>query len=212
MSATAIKICGLTTTEALDAAIAARADYAGLNFYPPSPRNLSLDQAASLAARSGEAIQRVGVFVDPNDALLAASIAAGRLQALQLHHVTAKRRGEIAYRFGLPVWAVIEVRSSADLAARGHLDQADRVLYDAKTPMDAALPGGMGLVFDWALLDGLEHPLPWGLAGGLTAHNVGEAVRRTGAPLVDTSSGVESSPGAKDPAKISAFCAAARAA
>lgn len=210
MPATAIKICGLTTAHALDAAIAARADYAGFNFYPPSPRNLALEQAAALAARCGEAIQRVGVFVDPDDALLAASIAAGQLHALQLHQTSAKRRGEIAWRFGLPVWAVIEVRSAGDLAARSHLDQADRVIYDAKTPMGAALPGGMGLVFDWGLLEGLKQPLPWGLAGGLTAQNVGEAIRLTGAPLVDTSSGVETAPGVKDLALIAAFCAAVR--
>ncbi len=209
MSATAIKICGITTAEALDAAIAARADYAGFNFFPPSPRNLALDQAAALAARSGEAIERVGVYVDPDDTLLAASIAAGRLQALQLHHVDARRRGEIAYRFGLPVWAVVEVRKAGDLAARHHIAAADRILYDAKTPGGTALPGGMGLAFDWTLLEGLTHPLPWGLAGGLTPDNVGEAIRRTGAPLVDTASGVESAPGVKNVDRIAAFCKAA---
>ncbi|MGH6785784.1 MAG: phosphoribosylanthranilate isomerase, partial [Novosphingobium sp.] len=144
-------------------------------------------------------------------ALLGEAVAAGRLGAIQLHRVTAARRGEVKARFGLPVWAVVEVAKPGDLAARHHLEAADRVLYDAKTPKDA-LPGGMGLAFDWTMLAGLAQPLPWGLAGGLSPANVAEAVRISCAPLVDVSSGVESAPGVKDPALIAAFCKAARAA
>lgn len=209
MPALAIKICGITTSDTLDAAIRAGADYVGFNFFPPSPRHLKLTDAAALAARAEGRITRVGVFVDPSDDLLRDAIGAGRLDAVQLHRVTAARRAATMQQFRLPVWAVVEVSKPGDLAARGHLEAADRVIYDAKTPKNAALPGGMGLVFDWSLLSGLSHPWPWGLAGGLTPDNVAEAVRLTGAPLVDTSSGVESAPGVKDVDKIAAFCKAA---
>ncbi len=211
MPAPSIKICGVTTPAALDAAITGRAEYVGLMFFEPSPRNLSFERAAALAQRAGKAIGRVGVFVDPSDDLLRQAIDAGRLDALQLHRVTAARRAEIRARFGLPVWAVIEVAGPADLAARGHLEAFDRVIYDAKTPKNA-LPGGMGLAFDWSMLAGLAHSGPWGLAGGLGPDNVAEAIRVTGAPLVDASSGLESAPGQKDPALIRAFIQAARAA
>ena len=211
MTGLAIKICGIDSAAALDAAISARADFVGLNFYPPSPRFRSSAEAAALAARAAGRVTMIGVFVDPDDALLRDAIAAGRLDAVQLHRVSAARRAEVRARFRLPVWAVVEVAQRSDLAARHHLDAADRVLYDAKTPA-GALPGGIGLAFDWSMLAGLVHPLPWGLAGGLSPTNVAEAVRTTGTPLVDTSSGVESAPGIKDPAKIAAFCAAGRAA
>lgn len=211
MAATEIKICGITAPGALDAAIAARADHVGLMFYAPSPRNLDFAQAKALADRSGHAISRVGVFVDPTDDLLRDAIAAGRLDGLQVHRVTAARRAEIRARFGLPVWAVVEVSKPADLAARHHMESCDRVIYDAKTPK-GTLPGGMGLAFDWSMLTGLSHVLPWGLAGGLSAVNVAEAIRTTGTQLVDASSGLERAPGVKDPDKIRAFVAAARAA
>jgi phosphoribosylanthranilate isomerase len=211
MPVTKVKICGVTTPVALEAAVAAHADYVGLMFFAPSPRNLSLAQASALAAQSGAAIERVGVFVDPADDLLRDAIAAGRLDALQVHRVTAARRAEIAARFGLPVWAVVEVSEPTDLAARHHLEACDRVIYDAKTPL-GGLPGGMGLAFDWSMLAGVSHALPWGLAGGLGPANVAEAIHVTGAPLVDASSGLESAPGVKDPDKIRAFVAAARAA
>jgi phosphoribosylanthranilate isomerase len=210
MTAPAIKICGVSSPDALDAAIAGRADYVGLVFFGASPRNLSLDGARALADRSGKAIARVGVFVDPSDDLLSEAIAAGRLSALQLHRVNAARRAEVRARFGLPVWTVIEVSGPKDLAARGHLEAFDRVIYDAKTPSGSALPGGMGLAFDWGLLAGLAQPAPWGLAGGLNPDNVAEARRITRAPLVDASSGLESAPGVKDVARIRAFIEAAR--
>lgn len=209
MPAPAIKICGLTTPETLEAAIAGRADYAGFNFYPPSPRFVAFERVAELAARAGSRIGRVGVFVDPDDTTLRDAIAAGRLDAVQVHRVTAARRAAIKARFGLPVWAVLEVAAPRDLAACNHYEAFDRLIYDAKTPR-GSLPGGMGLSFDWTMLAGARHPGPWGLAGGLTPANVAEAVRLTGAPLVDCSSGVETAPGVKDPALIATFCAAAR--
>jgi phosphoribosylanthranilate isomerase len=210
MPAPAIKICGVNTPEALDASIAARADYVGFNFYPSSPRFLTLGDAAELGARAAGRIAKVGVFVDPDDGTLAEAIAAARLDAVQLHRVTAARRAEVRQRFGLPVWAVIEISRPADLAACGHLDSFDRVIFDAKTPR-GALPGGMGLSFDWEWLSGVSMPGPWGLAGGLSPENVAQAVRITRAPLVDACSGIESAPGVKAVDRIAAFCKAARA-
>ncbi|MFC0588028.1 phosphoribosylanthranilate isomerase [Novosphingobium aquiterrae] len=209
MPAPLIKICGISTVETLEAAIAARADFAGLMFYAPSPRVVSAEQAARLAEQAGSRIGRVGVFVDPDDDLLGDAVAAGRLDAIQLHRVSAARRAEVRQRFGLPIWAVLEVAGPGDLAALGHYDSFDRLIYDAKTPRNA-LPGGMGLSFDWTMLRAARHPGPWGLAGGLSAANVAEAVRITGAPLLDVSSGVETAPGVKDVDLIAAFCQAAR--
>lgn len=211
MAVPAIKICGISTPETLEATIAAQADYVGLMFYPPSPRFVSANLAASLAGQAGSRIGKVGVFVDPSDAALADAIAAGRLDALQLHRVTAARRAEVKARFALPVWAVLELADGRDLAALAHYECFDRLIYDAKTPLNA-LPGGMGLRFDWTMLVNANHPGPWGLAGGLNPENIAEAVRLTGAPLVDASSGLETAPGVKDPGRIAAFCAAARTA
>ena len=196
---------------AVDAAVAGRAAYIGLMFYPPSPRNLAPDAARALAQHSGRRIARVGVFVDPDDALLAEGVAAGSLDAIQLHGSEAPARAaQVRARFGLPVWKVLAVASPGDIArAADYRDAADLVLFDAKTPK-GGLPGGLGLKFDWSLVAGYRGPLPWGLAGGLTPANVAEAVRLTGAPLVDTSSGVESAPGVKDSGKIAEFCRAAR--
>lgn len=209
MPATQIKICGLTSAEALDAAIAARADYVGLNFYPPSPRYVALANAAALAAQSGQRIGRIGVFVDADDAAIGDAVAAARLDALQLHgSESPARAAELRARFGLPVWKALAVSAAGDVAkAHAYVGAADFILFDAKTPK-GTLPGGMGLAFDWSLLRGWNGVLPWGLAGGLDQDNVAEAIRQTGAPLVDTSSGVESAPGVKDIAEITAFCAA----
>jgi phosphoribosylanthranilate isomerase len=211
MSAPAIKICGLTTAEAFDAAIQARADYAGLMFYAPSPRNVAPATAAALAERSAGRIKRVGVFVDADDALLGEAVSAGRLDGLQLHgKETPERASQLRARFAVPVWKVLSVAKPEDIArAAAFAGAVDLILFDAKTP-PGSLPGGMGLAFDWALVANWKGPLPWGLAGGLNPANVAEAVRLTGAPLVDTSSGVESAPGVKDQGKIAAFCKAAR--
>jgi len=205
------KICGLSTPETLDAAIGGGASHVGFVFFPPSPRNLSRDRAAQLSARVPAHVGRVGVFVDPDDDLLEASIAAGRLQALQLHNSSPVRAAAIRARTGLPVWAAVAVKASADLIAAGtYVGVADRILYDAKTPAGASLPGGMGVRFDWTLLRGFRHPLPWALSGGLDPFNLAEAAKMTGATMVDVSSGVESAPGIKDVGKIAAFLDAVR--
>jgi phosphoribosylanthranilate isomerase len=178
-------------------------------FFPASPRHLAFARAAELAARVPSQVTRVGVFVDPDDELLERAIAAGDLAVLQVHKTTPTRAAAIRSRFAREIWAAVAVKTRADLdAARGYAGAADRILYDAKTPEGAALPGGMGQRFDWALLDGFRHPLPWALSGGLDPVNVGEAIARTRAPLVDVSSGVETAPGVKDEARIAAFLAA----
>ncbi|MBX7531339.1 phosphoribosylanthranilate isomerase [Qipengyuania sp. 1XM1-15A] len=210
--ASRIKICGISTPETLDAVLAARAEYVGFNFFPPSPRHVSFDQVAALASRASDRISKVGVFVDADDALIGAAVEAGRLDVIQLHgEETPKRASELGARFGKPVWKVIPVSSAADIARGGdYRGAAEFILYDAKTPKDAALPGGMGLRFDWSLLKQERSGLPWGLAGGLSASNVADAIAQTGAPMVDTSSGVETAPGAKDADAIAAFCSAVR--
>ncbi len=209
----AIKICGISTAEALDAAIAARADYAGFVFFPPSPRHVSPGDAAALGARAKGRIQRVGLFVDADDAAIVAGVRAASLDIVQLHgEETPQRVAQIRAQIGLPVWKAIPVAAARDvLNAEVYVDAADLILFDAKTPK-GTLPGGMGLTFDWPLLAAWQNRAPWGLAGGLNPENVTAAGRLTHAPLVDTSSGVESAPGIKDAAKITAFCAAARAA
>ncbi len=214
MSAVIIKICGLTQPDTLEAAIRARADHAGFNFFPPSPRFLPLADARELAARAEGRIGRVGVFVDADDGAIADAVAAACLDAIQLHGSEApERAAQVKARFGLPVWKVISVASATDVAkAIAYAGAADFILFDAKTPKGAALPGGMGLAFDWSLVAGWKGPLPSGLAGGLNPDNVAEAVRLAGASMVDTSSGVESAPGIKDAGRIAAFCAAARSA
>ena len=213
MPAPTIKICGISTPETLAAVIAARAEFVGFNFHPASPRRVTAAQAQTLGAQAAGRVKRVGLFVDPKDDPLAEAFASGVLDALQLHGTeTPARVADLRARFGLPVWKVISVASRADLArVETYVGAADFVLLDAKTPA-GSLPGGMGLKFDWALLSGWKAPLPWGLAGGLTPDNVTEAIAYAGAPLVDTASGVESSPGVKEPGLIAAFCAAVRAA
>ena len=213
MTQAAIKICGLTTAETLDAAIKARADYVGFNFYPPSPRFLSLRDAPAMAARAEGRIARVGLFVDANDEAIAEALAAARLDALQLHgSETPERAAQLKARFGLPVWKALSIASETDVVrARAYAGAADFILFDAKTPK-GTLPGGMGLAFDWTLVANWKGPVAWGLAGGLTPDNVAAAIRQTGAPLVDTSSGVESAPGIKDGDRIAAFCEAVRSA
>lgn len=211
MAAPKIKICGVTAADALDAAIAARADYVGFNFHPPSPRALKPGDAAKLAARAGDSIVKVGVLVNADDHAIALAIDAGKLDVVQLHgSETPDRVAEVKVRFGLPVWKALPVAAAGDVGmAEAYRGAADLILFDAKTPK-GALPGGMGLVFDWSLLAGYKAALPWGLAGGLTPDNVAGAIAITHAPLVDTSSGVESAPGVKDVDRIAAFCQAAR--
>jgi len=206
------KICGLSTPETLDAAVRHGASHVGFVFFAKSPRNLDPDQAAALIRRVPGHVQKVGVFVDPDDALLDRAIAAG-LTAVQLHgDESPERAAAIRARHKVDVWKAISVRTRADLdGATRYRGAVDRILYDAKTPKGADLPGGMGLRFDWTLLDGFKHPLPWALSGGLDAGNVADAVGISGARLVDVSSGVESAPGVKDADKIAAFLKAVSA-
>lgn len=200
------KICGLSTADTVDAAIGHGAAYLGFVFFAASPRDVTPDAAAGLIARAPAHVGKVGVFVDPDDETIDRAVAAG-LTALQLHGGEPPERvAELRGRHGIDVWKAIAVRTAADLtAARGYRGAATRILYDAKPFAGAALPGGMGLRFDWRLLVGCDHPLPWALSGGLDADNVGEAVAITGASLVDVSSGVENAPGIKDVDKIAAF-------
>jgi len=203
---TSAKICGLSTPETLDAACRHGASHVGFVLFPPSPRHLSFDRLRELVARVPSHVATVGVFVDPDDALIDGAMAAGAFDVLQLHKATPARAAAVRARTGREIWAAVAVRTRGDLdAAAGYRGAADRILYDAKTPAGAALPGGMGVRFDWALLDAFRHPLPWALSGGLDAGNVAEAIRHTGAELVDVSSGVESAPGVKDAEKIAAF-------
>ncbi len=217
MPTPAIKICGLTTAPALEATIAARATHAGFVFFAKSPRNLPLADAPALAERARGRIQRVGLFVDADDAAIAEAITAAELDALQLHgEESPQRAGQLRAQFALPVWKAIPVASAGDIArANAYAGAVDLILFDAKTPK-GTLPGGMGLAFDWTLLSGWKgaagFPQGWGLAGGLNPENVAQAARTTGAPLLDCSSGVERAPGVKDAALIARFCEAARAA
>jgi phosphoribosylanthranilate isomerase len=206
------KICGLSTQSTLDAAIAGGASHVGFVFFAPSPRNLEFGPARALAECVPHHVRKVGVFVDPDDALLDAAIASG-LDTIQFHgKETPERVAAVKARTRLEMWKAVSIRTAADLApAAAYRGAADRILYDAKTPDAALLPGGMGLRFDWRLLDGFAHPLPWALSGGLDAGNVGEAIRMTRAELVDTSSGVESAPGVKDVDKIASFLKAVAA-
>jgi phosphoribosylanthranilate isomerase len=211
MPSAAIKICGIREPAALDAAIRERADHAGFVFFAKSPRNVTLAEAAALSARAAGRIGRVGLFVDAAEATIADVLAAAPLDALQLHgSETPERAAKLRAQFGLPVWKALSIASADDVArANAYAGAADLILFDAKTPK-GALPGGVGLAFDWNLVAGWKSSLAWGLAGGLTPDNVAQAVRLTGAPLVDTSSGVESAPGVKDADRIAAFCRAAR--
>ncbi len=201
------KICGLSTPETLDAAIERGASHVGFVFFAKSPRNLTLDRAAALAARVPPHVKSVGLFVDPSDDDLARILSQVRIDVLQLHgHETTDTVARLRTQHRREVWKAIPVRTSADRdAGARYTGAADMILYDAKPPEGADLPGGNGLRFDWSLLSGHRHPLPWALSGGLDPANVQEAIRVTGAPLVDVSSGVESAPGVKDVDKIAAF-------
>jgi phosphoribosylanthranilate isomerase len=208
-----VKICGLSTPETLDAALEAGADMVGFVFFPPSPRHVGLDVARALGKRAQGRAVKVALSVDADDALLANSIDALQPQILQLHgQESVARVRDIKQKFGLPVMKVLAVELAADLAALpGYAAVSDRILFDAKPPKDATRPGGLGAVFDWHLLRGLDLQLPFMVSGGLNAGNVAEALRITGAGGVDISSGVERAPGVKDPDMIRAFIRAARA-
>lgn len=212
-SQTRVKICGLRDVAALQAAVDAGAAYVGLVFFPKSPRNVTIDEAAAIAQVVPPGVAKVALVVDADDALLDAITAKVPLDILQLHgRETPDRVRTIRARYGLPVMKAVGVAGPDDLAALDdYAKVADQLLVDAKPPKDADLPGGNGLSFDWRLIAGRRWPVPWMLAGGLTPETVGEAIALTGAAQVDVSSGVESAPGVKDAALIAAFCAAAQA-
>ena len=207
------KICGLSTSETVQAAVAGGAAYVGFNFFPPSPRHVTLERARELAGPARAAgVQVVAVTVDAPDALIDAIAAALRPELIQLHgHETPARVAEVKARTGAGVIRVLRVGDAADVDAAEAFDGvADHLMFDAKPLKGAALPGGNGCAFDGSVLAGRRFARPWFLAGGLTAANVGEAARVSGAPLVDVSSGVETRPGVKDPALIAAFLEAVR--
>ncbi|MBD2841536.1 phosphoribosylanthranilate isomerase [Erythrobacter rubeus] len=205
-----IKICGIREPRALEAVIAAGANFAGFIFHASSPRNLTLEEAADLTIQANGRIKRVALIVDPTNEFLDELFASARFEAIQLQgSESPERLIEIRERYGVRAWKAISVAKREDvLRANDYVGVADFILFDAKTP-PGALPGGMGLRFDWRLLDGLDLAWPWGLAGGLDPENVDEAIKRTRAPLVDVCSGTESAPGVKDMDKIAAFCKAA---
>ena len=213
---TAVKICGLKTAEAIDAAVAGGADFVGLVFFQPSPRNVTPQQAAPLAALAHGRAQVVALMVDPDDALIAEVVAATRPDLLQLHgSESVARVVEVKARFGVPVMKAIKVETAEDAAgALIYAGVAERILFDAKAPkgLTGVLPGGNGLSFDWRMLEGVKDQVPWMLSGGLTPGNVATAIRLTGARAVDVSSGVEIRPGEKDVKLIAAFLAAAKTA
>jgi phosphoribosylanthranilate isomerase len=202
------KICGINNPAAAVAAAAGGAAYIGLVFYPPSPRSLSPAQAAELASLVPDRVGRVGLFVDVDDTLLEAVLTQVPLTMLQLHgKETPERVQAIKRRFGLPVMKAVGIGTAQDLdSARAYFDAADWLLFDAKPPKQpGALPGGNAAPFDWTVLSGRTWPLPWMLSGGLAVTNVAEAVRLTGASVVDVSSGVEDRYGVKNPDRIRAF-------
>ena len=210
-----VKICGISTPEAMTAAVEGGAAFVGLVFYPRSPRAVTPREAAPLAALVPAGIVKTGLLVDAEDATIEAILSEVSLDLLQLHgQESPERVAAVKARFGLPVMKVVKLRQVGDLeAVDPFLAVADRLLFDAKPPaeMKDALPGGNALAFDWTLLSGTTWPLPWMLAGGLTPENVARAVALSGAPGVDVSSGVEDTPGKKNSQKIRAFLAAARA-
>jgi phosphoribosylanthranilate isomerase len=209
-----VKICGITSATALDAAIAGGTDYVGLVLFPPSPRNLTLDVAATFAAQARGRARSVALLVDPDDALIDAVMARVAPDCIQLHgEETAQRTAEIGRRWKLPVIKALKVETAEDaVGALAFRDAADLILFDAKAPSDSTRPGGNGAPFDWAALMGLKGTMRFVLSGGLTPENVARAIRQTGAAVVDVSSGVEASPGQKDPVLIRRFLLAAKAA
>ncbi len=204
-----VKICGINDSVAFDTAFEAGADWIGFVFFPPSPRYVTAQTAAALSARIAGGPPRVGLFVNPTEAALAAVLDTVKLDILQIYGAL-DLLPRIAARFGLPIWRAVGVSTAADRPTDPL--GADRLLIEAKPPAGADRPGGNATVFDWSILKGWSAPGPWMLAGGLTPDNVATAIRETGANAVDVSSGVESRKGVKDPALIRAFIAAAKGA
>ncbi len=207
------KICGLTTPEAVRAAVDGGAAYLGFVFFAKSPRNIAPDAAARLTPPArAKNVKIVALAVDPSDNEVDAIVAGLAPDLLQLHgQETPARVREIAQRSGLGIIKALPVSEASDIAAAAAYDTlVEHLMFDTKPPKDADRPGGLGGAFDWTLMSGRRFARPWLLAGGLDPWNVAEAVRLSGAPLVDVSSGVERGPGLKDPALITAFLDAVR--
>lgn len=211
---TLVKICGLRTAATLEAAIAGGADFVGLVFYPPSPRNVTPEEARPLATLARGKARIVALLVDASDDQIRSIVDAAKPDLLQLHgSETAERMVEIRRKFGVPLMKAIKVETAHDAATALQLRSiADHILFDAKAPkgLAGALPGGNGLSFDWRVLDGVRGRLDFMLSGGLSPDNVGAAIGLTQPWAVDVSSGVESSPGVKDLELIARFLAAAK--
>jgi phosphoribosylanthranilate isomerase len=209
----AVKICGLSTADAIEAAVAGGAAYIGFVFYPKSPRHVTVSRAADLARLIPSRTLRCGLFVDADEATISAVLKAVPLDLLQLHgQETPERCAALRERYRRPVMKAIGIAGPEDLArAESWVGSVDRLLFDAKPPPGpAALPGGNGIAFDWRLLSDRSWPVPWMLSGGLAAGNLREAVRATRAEAVDVSSGVETAPGIKSAALIREFLAVAK--
>jgi phosphoribosylanthranilate isomerase len=208
-----VKICGLSTRETLEVALDAGADMVGFVFFPPSPRHLSLEAGRDLGRQVKRRALKVALTVDADDATLDNIMDALSPDILQLHgKESVARLRDIKQRLGRPVMKAVPVATATDLAVLpGYVAVADRILFDARAPKDATRPGGLGAPFDWHLLENLDLKLPYMVSGGLHADNVAEALRVTRAGGVDVSSGIESTPGVKDPELIKAFIRAARA-
>ncbi len=204
-----IKICGINEPAALEAAAELGVDWVGFVFFPASPRAVTPAEAALLARRLEGGPSRVGLFVEPDDAAIARVLDALPLDAVQVY-CNAERVGAIARRFGLPVWHAHGISDRAQLPAAA--GAASLMLIEAKAAPGASRPGGNGLQLDWSMLAGFQPPYPWMLAGGLTPATVAGAIKASGAPAVDVSSGVERARGVKDPALIRSFVQAARSA
>lgn len=209
-----VKICGLSSEDTLDAALAAGTDYVGFVLFPRSPRHVEVERAAELAKRARGKAGVVILTVDADDALLDRVMAEVKPDVLQLHgSETPERVADVATRYGVAVWKAVPIATSEDVRAAEVYDGvADRVLFDAKPPKGATRPGGNAVTFDWTLLAELDLSKRFVLSGGLDPENVAEALKVTRAPAVDVSSGVEIRPGLKDADKIEAFVRAARAA
>ncbi|MEZ5843319.1 MAG: phosphoribosylanthranilate isomerase [Hyphomicrobiaceae bacterium] len=209
-----VKICGLSTPDTMRTALDAGADYVGLVFFPKSPRNVSLEIATSLADIARGRAGIVALMVDPDDSLVAAVASSVHPDIVQLHGAeTPERCAAIRSAYGCRIMKVVKVETAEDAAAAlAYRGVADLILFDAKAPKGAALPGGNGVPFDWTALDAVKAHVDWMLSGGLTPENVANAIRLTGAGRVDVSSGIERAPGVKDPALIRAFIAAAKGA
>ena len=208
------KICGLTTPGTLDAALAGGAAFVGAVVFPKSPRHIDPLHGATLFERARGRAKVVAVTVDADDALLTEIALILKPDLIQLHgRETPERAERVRMLTGAGIIKVLPIRTAADFAGVEAWESlADHLMFDAKPPEGSHLPGGVGARFDWTLLAGQAFRRPWFVAGGLTPDNVAQAIRVSGAPLVDVSSGVESAPGVKDPALITAFLDAVRSA